>query len=84
MSHNYTKYTKRADGENEKASKGQVKLVARKLRRYLMELEGGIPGAGEDLLDELLEDLRKKVEEAGWRKFSEGIVSLRGSRTKGD
>ncbi len=53
--------------------------VARKaIRRYLLELEDEV--SGEEILNELPEEVREKIERLEWKKFSERVVSLRNYR----
>jgi len=56
--------------------------VARKaIRRYLLELKDEIDG--KDLLRELPQDVRSKIEELRWEEFSEKVVKLRSFRLGG-
>ncbi len=53
-------------------------VARRAIRRYLMELEDEV--SGEEILEELSEEVREKIEKLEWKKFSEKVVSLRNYR----
>jgi len=53
-------------------------VARRAIRRYLMELEDEV--SGEEILNELPEEIREKIEKLEWKRFSEKVVSLRNYR----